>query len=277
MKTYAVLGGVAALLTAGAAAAAPGLEIRDSAVRVTIIPEARSDILVTVSQTNPRLPLRIRRVGDGVVVDGGLMGVGMNCHSMFGKAKVSIWGKGDFAQSELPILTVHTPMDVKVGAGGAVFGVIGRGASVQLANSGCGDWTVANVSGPLHLSLSGSGDVHAGSSGPAEIHTSGSGDVFARVFDGGLTAGISGSGDIHAEAVNGPLVAHIAGSGDVVANGGAVTDLQVAIAGSGDVTFHGVAQTLKASIAGSGDVVVGHVTGAVSKHIAGSGDVRIGS
>ena len=65
---------------------------------------------------------------------------------------------------------------------------------------------------------------------------------------------------------------------DIHSNGaGSVTDLEVAIAGSGDVTFHGVAQTLKATIAGSGDVVVGHVTGAVSKHIAGSGDVRIGS
>jgi hypothetical protein len=270
------MGVMAGLLGASAASAAPGLEIRDSAVRVTIIPEARSDVSVTVTQTNGRLPLRITRMGDSVIIDGGLAGRSVNCHGMFGAPKVSIWGKGDFNHGDLPALVVHAPMDVRVGAGGAVFGVIGRGSSVQLANSGCGDWTVANVSGPLRLSLSGSGDVRAGSAGATEIHTSGSGDVYAHEIDGGLKAGISGSGDIRADKVNGPLSAHIAGSGDVVAQGGAVTELEVAIAGSGDLTFRGVAQSLKASIAGSGDVVVGQVTGAVTKHIAGSGDVRIG-
>ena len=64
MKLFGAMGVMAGLLGASAASAAPGLEIRDSAVRVTIIPEARSDVSVTVTQTNGRLPLRITRMGD---------------------------------------------------------------------------------------------------------------------------------------------------------------------------------------------------------------------
>jgi len=39
---------------------------------VVILPEARSDIAVTVVRANAKLPLRVSRVGDRVVVDGGL-------------------------------------------------------------------------------------------------------------------------------------------------------------------------------------------------------------
>ena len=41
--------------------------------------------------------------------------------------------------------------------------------------------------------------------------------------------------------------------------------LEVTVAGAGDVTLGGVAQSLKASIIGSGDVRVGRVTGPVTK------------
>jgi hypothetical protein len=252
------------------------VEIRDAVARVTIIPEARADVAVSVIQANPRLPLKVSRNGEVVVIDGDLAGRAHGCHSAFGRPSVSVWGVGRVGYDEMPRVLIRAPINVKVGAGGAVFGVIGRGESVDLANSGCGDWTVANVSGPLTLRLSGSGDVQAGGAGSADFRVSGSADIVARAIGGGLTTATSGSGDITADWVGGVLHSRIAGSGNVRVKNGAVSDMDVAISGSGDVDFGGVAQTLEVQVAGSGDVTVARVNGAVSKRVAGSGDVRVG-
>jgi Putative auto-transporter adhesin, head GIN domain len=267
--------GVAALAASGASAA-PGAEIRNAVARVIVIPENRSDVVVDVVKTNPRLPLHITQWGDTVHVDGN---VGMRihgCRSWLGKPSAWVWGIGNIGYDDMPQLVIHAPMDVRVGGGGAIFGSVGRAASVNLGNSGCGDWTVADTPGLLHVGNSGSGDVRAGAAGSADLHGSGSGDMSVRRVENGLTSATSGSGDVQAGFVNGPLHIHIAGSGDFRGHGGQVTDMDVAIAGSGDVTFAGVAQSLNASVAGSGDVTVAQVTGPVSKHVAGSGDVRVG-
>ena len=47
----------------------------------------------------------------------------------------------------MPQVVIRTPRDVNVDAGGAVFGSVGRSASLDLGNAGCGDWTIANVDG----------------------------------------------------------------------------------------------------------------------------------
>jgi len=274
----AVFGTLAALAAlTGAAAAAPSVDIEHAVARVVILPEARSDIAVTVVRANAKLPLRVSRVGDRVVVDGGLALRPHSCRSSFGQRRVMVWGVGDFGYEDLPQLAVHVPMDVAVSAGDTVYGAIGRSNSVDLRISGCGDWTVANVAGPMRIALAGSGDARTGSAGSADLRISGSGDIYTQEIHGGLSAATSGSGDIQAASINGPFHVRVSGSGDVRARGGRATDMDVAVAGSGDVTLSGVAQNLEASVAGSGDISVGRVTGAVSKHIAGSGDVRIGS
>jgi len=265
-----------AIAGASAAASAPGVEFRDAAARVTVIPEARSDVLVEVVRANPRLPLTISHAGDQVSVDGGLRMRPQGCHSVLGKPAVFIFGVGDFGVDALPQVVVHTPMDARVGAGELVFGRVERANSVELRNSGCGDWTVGPVAGDLAVSVSGSGDVRAEESGSAKVRISGSGDVGLGAVRGGLSAAISGSGDVKAASINGPLEARISGSGDVTVRGGQATSMKAQIAGSGDVTMKGPAQSLDASIAGSGDVTVGRVTGAVVKHVSGSGDVNIG-
>jgi hypothetical protein len=271
--------GVAAVAAAGAtgAMAAPNVEIRNAAARVTVIPEARNDIEISVYRTHPRLPLRVSRFGDTVRIEGNLGLRGANCRNLFGRKGVSVWGVGFTPFEALPQVMIRTPMGVKVKAGGAIYGSIGRSDSVELANAGCGDWTVANVSGPADVRLAGSGDVRAGSVGSADVRISGSSDINLSDVRNGLTSAISGSGDVHAGVVNGPLHVRVAGSGDVVAHSGQVTEMTVNVAGSGDVRFGGVAQSLQAAVAGSGDVNVGRVTGAVSKHVAGSGSVTIGS
>jgi hypothetical protein len=266
----------ATLVGGGAAMAAPGLEIHHAVARVTVIPEARSDVAVTVVRANPRAPLRITRMGDTVVIDGGLGWRSPNCHSFFGRPGASVWGIGDIHYEDMPQIVVRTPRNVRVAVDGAVFGSIGGGDSVDLANGGCGDWSVADQAGPLTARLAGSGDLRAGSAGSADFKIAGSADVIMRAVRNGLTTAISGSGDVTADAVNGPLHARIAGSGDVRIRGGAVTDMDVAVSGSGDVRFGGVAQSLTAQVSGSGDVSAAHVTGPVTKHVSGSGDVTAG-
>ncbi len=271
--------GVAAatLILAGAASAAPSVEIEHAAATVTIIPENRADIAVSMAQTNSSLPITVTRDGDRTLVEGNLRFHWANCHRRSGVERVSVSGVGEFTRASLPIVVVRTPMDARVVAGGAVFGAVGRAGSLTLSNSGCGDWTVANVAGPLVVHAAGSGDVIAGEAASADIAVSGSSDISTHALRGGLRARITGSGDLSVVSVSGPLDARVAGSGDVIVHGGDATAMTVAITGSGDVRFQGVAQSLDASIAGSGDVSVRKVVGAVSRRVAGSGDVRIGT
>jgi len=53
-------------------------------------------------------------------------------------------------------------------------------------------------------------------------------------------------------------------------------DLEVNIAGSGDVRFGGEAKSLEVKIVGSGDVRVKTVSGNISKSVMGSGNVLVG-
>ena len=280
ISLIAALGAVAALGVATGASAA-SIEIKDAVARVTVIPEARSDVAVTIVKNDAHHPLRVTtEPGGRTVVDGGYRnglfgGIG-SCNSIAGHPFVHVRGVGVIGYDDMAQVVVRVPMDAHVAGGGAVFGTVGRSSSLDLSTAGCGDWTVADVGGRFDLSNAGSGDVHAGSAGLIHVSASGSGDVFTHAVSGGVEASIAGSSNIRIASVSGPVKAHIAGSGDLNIDGGHASDLSASIAGSGDVTFHGVADTLSASIAGSGDVNVSHVTGAVKKSVIGSGDVNVG-
>jgi hypothetical protein len=267
----------AMLLAAGAASAAPGVEIENAAAVVTIIPENRADVSVAMAQTNRRLPITVTRTGDLTRIEGNLRFRSANCHRGVGGQRVWAFGVGDFARKDLPVVVIRTPMDARIEAGGAVFGAVGRAGSLMLSNSGCGDWTVANVAGPLVVHAAGSGDVRAGEAASADIAVTGSSDVSTHALRGGLRARVTGSGDLSVASVSGALDAHVAGSGDVIVHGGEASTMTVGITGSGNVRFGGVAQSLDASVAGSGDVTVRKVVGPVSRHVAGSGDITVGT
>lgn len=278
-STLAICAAAAAAVlgVAGAACAAPSVEIREAAVRVVVIPEDRSDVKVELLTASQALPLTIHNEGDKVVVSGGLRRRIAGCSAMFGKTTVQVRGLGQVSFDNLPQIVVRAPMDARVGAWGAVFGSVGRTDSLELSNAGCGDWTVANVKGVLRINQAGSGDTRAGSAGQLVVHVAGSGDVIAREVNGPTTVDIAGSGDVTTDSVSGSLKANIAGSGDVKVGQGHATDMVVHVAGSGDVRFGGVADSLTASVAGSGDVSVAKVTGPVKKSIMGSGDVSTGT
>lgn len=262
-------------LAAGAAQAA-SVEVKDAVARVVVIPEARSDIKVEMLTTNPSLPITVRSQGGRTIVDGALGRRIRSCHAEGGRIRVRVANVGEVAYDDMPQIVIRTPKDVKVGAGGAVFGSVGKSASLDLANAGCGDWTVANVAGKMKINQAGSGDTNTGSSGEAIIRVAGSGDVRTGAVAGPMTVEVAGSGDIDTVSIAGSLDVKMAGSGDVKIAGGRATDIVVSIAGSGDVSMGGTAENLRARIAGSGDVRVKQVTGQVSKAIIGSGSVTIG-
>jgi len=273
----ALMSAVAAVaaLTAGAASAA-SVDVRGAVARVTVIPENRADIKVEVIQANPRLPLEVREFAGRTVVDGGLRRRIRGCRGSHENIRVVVRDLGEVTWRDLPQVVIHTPRDVDLDAGGAVWGAVGRAANVRLGNAGCGDWTVANVDGELHVSQAGSGDTRAGSSASAKVHVAGSGDATLGEVRGGLNVDIAGSGDVFAASINGPLQVNVAGSGDVKVAGGRATTMQISVMGSGDVDFRGVADSLKAMVAGSGDVHAREVRGPVSKTVMGSGGVTIG-
>jgi hypothetical protein len=268
----------AALGFAGAASADPSVKVKDAVARVVVIPEARGDVKVEFLTTNQSLPLQIRQNGSTTVIDGGLRMNRINgCNTVMGKTVVHVRGVGDVKWEDIPQVVVRVPLKAEIGAGGAVFGSVGRTDSLELSNAGCGDWTVANVKGRFELSQAGSGDTKAGSAGSAEINIAGSGDVSTKEIGGDLEINIAGSGGVTAASVNGKLETNIAGSGDVTISGGHSRSVEVSVMGSGDVNFDGVADNVEVSVAGSGDVRVAKATGNVHKSVAGSGDVVIGS
>ena len=276
MRIPLLLAAAAAAALAAGAASAASVEVKDAVARVTVIPENRTDIKVEVIQANPRLPIEVRTFAGRTIVDGGLRRSIRDCHGSGENKMVRVRGQGDFAWREMPQVVIHTPRDVDVDAGGAVWGTVGRAASVRLGNAGCGDWTVGNVEGALQVSQAGSGDTRGGTAASARIHVAGSGDTTLGDIHGGLEVDIAGSGDVAVASIAGPLQVHIAGSGDVKIAGGRATTMAVRVAGSGDVDFRGAAESLRAFIAGSGDVRARQVTGSVSKTVMGSGGVTIG-
>lgn len=268
-----VLGAALASSTAHAAS----FEVRDAVARVVVIPEARNDIKVEMLKTNASLPLVVRTEGDRVVIDGKLAHRITNCRSMGDAVRVHILGVGEVAYADMPQVVIRTPKAVVGEAGGAVFGVVGKSGGLDLGNSGCGDWVVADVSGRAKLRQAGSGDTKMGASQELDVRIAGSGDILAGAVSGPLTVNVSGSGDVKAASANGPVDVKIAGSGDVMVAGGHASDASVSVAGSGDVNLNLVAGSLRARVAGSGDVRVRQVTGSVSKSTAGSGSIIIGN
>jgi hypothetical protein len=269
--------GAAALGFAGAAAAAPSVKIKDAVARVVVIPEARSDVKVEFLTTNKSLPLTVHQNGAETIVDGDLkMNKIGSCNTKMGATTIKVRGVGEVKWEDIPQIVVRTPLNVEVAGGGAVFGSVGRSDSLELANAGCGDWTVANVKGKLEVSQAGSGDTNVGSAGSAELNIAGSGSVKTQEIAGDLEVSIAGSGDVRAARAGGKIEVNIMGSGDVVIAGGRARSLDANVMGSGDVTFDGEVDDVELSVAGSGDIRVAKATGSVSKHVAGSGDIYIG-
>lgn len=144
MRLQTILLAAVAVLSAGAAQAAT-VEVKDAVARVTVIPENRSDVRVEIVSPNSRLPLGIRTLGDRTIVDGDLNRRIRNCRGSGERASVEVRGVGSVAYAEMPQVVIHTPRDVHIDTGGAVFGAVGRSASLELE-------TPAAATGPWPMS-----------------------------------------------------------------------------------------------------------------------------
>lgn len=281
---------VAAVLAAAASPAAAqtfdsrSVEIKDAVARVVVIVEDRNDIGIEVEPGAAGLPgLQIRRIGDRVVIDGGLRNQIRNCRSGPAYARqpgdgasVELRNRGRIDMRNASLIVIRSPRAVDVAAESAVFGSVGPGAaSIELSSGGCGDWTVANTAGAMDLNVGGSGTIRAGNSRRLEAKVDGSGDIVAGAT-GDLDAKVGGSGSITVARAEGSADLAIGGSGDITVRGGRASSLSAAIGGSGDIDFRGEARDVDVAIAGSGDVRIARATGAVSRAVVGSGDIHIG-
>ncbi len=282
----------------------PEIEVQHAVARMVVIVEDRQDVSVEIEGGAAGLPRpTVERRGNVWRIDGQLgRNATRRCNAGSSLARqpgdgasVEVSGKGRVDLAAAPLVVVRTPrrLDVEI-KDGAVFGAIGRGAtSVGLSNGGCGHWTVANVSGPLALSITGSGDMRAGTSGKLAANIMGSGDIYAgatgdvaaNIMGSGdmsvgagraLDANIMGSGDMRLARIDGPVSANIMGSGNIVVASGRATSLSASIPGSGDIDFRGEAGAVSASILGSGDIRIAASNGPISQNTMGSGRVRIG-
>jgi hypothetical protein len=270
----AMLAAVAAL-SAGAAQAA-SIEIRDAVVRVTVIPEDRSDVRVEVVRPNAQLPLDISTSGDRTVIDGDLRHRVRDCDREGPNARVKVRGIGAVTWDEMPQLVIRTPRSVVLHSNGAAYGSIGRSASLEIHNSGCSGWTIADVTGEAQIHESGAGSVRMGASDRLVVRLSGAGQVHATQVRQSLDALLSGAGGFKLDRIGGSMNAQVSGVGQIRVADGHATNVRAQVSGVGGVSFGGVADSLDAQISGFGGIKVREVRGPVRKQISGAGNVTIG-
>lgn len=283
--SIAVLG-FAAIAAPASAADGPEVHVRYAAARMVVIVEDRADVAVEIEGGTANLPRpTVTRVGNEVRINGELgRNPIRNCRSGPATARqpgegasVEVRNHGRIDLSAAPLIVVRTPRNVDVSTqDSAVFGSVGRGANrVELDSGGCGDWTVANTTGHMELSVGGSGNIRAGTSASLEVLIGGSGRVTAGAT-GDVDASIGGSGTVIVAQATGRVEAAIGGSGDVRVGGGRPSSVEASIGGSGDIVVEGDAGALEASIAGSGNVTVTGTVSSLDASLVGGGDVRVG-
>ena len=259
--------------------AATAVRVDHAAAVVTVIPENRADISVSISPGD-RVPTPTARLtSEGVVIDGGLRNRIRGCTTLnLGGARshVRISGIGNVRREELPRITIRTPRALDLSVGGGVFTSVGASAGGAVAFNGCGDSTMSFASGALDVALNGSGDVDVGRVGGAlAAALNGSGSLSVERAGANAALRLNGSGDLRVGAVEGQVDARLAGSGSLqVASAGG--DALLALHGSGDVEAGAIAGSLDAELRGSGSVSVTSVEGAsASLDLSSSGDLVV--
>ncbi|MEM1321242.1 MAG: head GIN domain-containing protein [Bacteroidota bacterium] len=128
-----------------------------------------------------------------------------------------------------------------------------------------------------NLGVSGSGSVQTDGRftglDDLDVHISGSGDVKADVEAGDISTHISGSGDVSLAGSANSHDIHISGSGDVESYRLQTENCDVHISGSGECEIY-VKSKLDVAISGSGDVSYKGDPGSVRSKVSGSGDVQ---
>jgi hypothetical protein len=178
---------------------------------------------------------------------------------------------------EMPQIVVYAPKNVTLSANGAVIGSIGRSGNLSLSNSGCSNWTIADVTGEAEIHESGAGSIRMGASDRLEVHLSGAANIHATRVRKSLDARLSGAGNVRIAELTGEMEAQVSGVGKIDVKNGRASSVRASVSGIGSVDFDGTTQDLDASISGLGGVRVEQVTGNVRKSVSGGGHVSIGN
>jgi hypothetical protein len=166
---------------------------------------------------------------------------------------IGVSGSGDvIAQTKI----TATELDLKVSGSGSLKAEV-------------------DVTGDLEADISGSGDIEVrGTAGDFDADISGSGDVSASLtIAGGTTVAIAGSGKIIIDGKAREMEARISGSGNIRGVDFEVEKCRVKIAGSGDVEIS-VKDELDVNIAGGGNVRYRGNPAKINSHASGSGNVK---
>ena len=168
----------------------------------------------------------------------------------------------DFPSRMRNTLTVYLPCD--------------HGSVFKISVCGSSDCNIEPSCGILEISVAGSGDVTAADCNRMHCSIAGSGDVKVGCVAFGTNISVSGSGDVEAESLCAPIIT-IAGSGSVKVNEVTGDEMNVIIAGSGDVECGGEVDTLKLKVNGSGEFDAPElIVGEAHISVSGNGDIVIG-
>ena len=252
---------------------ASAIRLRHVAARVVVTPEDRTDVSVQIS--NPgRAPTPTVSLEEGrLTIDGRLRGRIGDCQ----EDGVDLRGYDYVANDEMPLITIRAPQDLDLGITGAGTAEIGATQSLDLGINGCVHASAGDVATQATLDLNGSGRIALAGSAQANMDLNGSGDIRVETVRAGADAEVNGSGNVTIVSLTGPLNIDNRGSGSLGVEGGAVTQADIELFGSGQVSIQAPMERLNVSIFGSGDVDAPVAVGELEAEIFGSGDVRVQS
>jgi hypothetical protein len=276
MKLSNTLLAAAITLSAPNLAHAATVELKNLYASVEIVPEDRSDVAVDMRAADGKLRLpSVTRVGDTVIVDGGLRPL-LGCNGGGDPEHgANAPGHGWLGRGSAINLTVHTPRDVRVKANGSIIGTVRAAGQVDLTTNGCSHWRIADVAGALSIHQDGAAHIEAGSAGSAHLDLSGFSNVDLAAARA-LNVDMSGAGKVSLGRISGPVDASLSGVGSVKIASGHAQRVKAEVSGLGGFSLRGSAAELDADVSGIGSVHVDHVDGAVHKSVSGIGHVSVG-
>jgi hypothetical protein len=175
------------------------LRIEAPGARVTVIPEARRDILVQVRPGPEAKAVKVSRTPKGVTVVAGSGAPWLDRVPFLPTARCRPPGR------HAPAIVVRTPRLVQIESSGGVLGRVQPSGGLKLTTHGCGDWTAERLDGKLMATINGPAKltVLGGITPDASILIKGAGQATHRGTIGNLRGHVLGSGKIRTGVVQG--------------------------------------------------------------------------
>ncbi len=238
--------------------AADSLELEEIAARLTVIPESRNDIALTIMPSGLLPQPDIQHQGNHLLISGGLQLSRYPCLKRYGgQGAVSVPRYGDIPLQDLPEIIARVPYSIDLSVHGLVLAEIGPSSGGMLENHGCGDVYIEDASGPLDVALYGYGDIDVGQ------------------VDGPITAELFGFGEMRLDSARAARL-ELIGMGNLI--GGEFAESVVArLQGEGDMRLEHLGNGAELKSSGTGEMSLGTISGSVKLEAESSAPVSIGT